>query len=788
MKEKANILERLREGRLFFDGGTGTVLQELGMAPGIPPEQMNVTDPDCVKRLHVAYLNAGADIIKTNTFGINPLKYIDYDGRLRQAVGIAMSAVDEMGGRGLVALDLGPTGRMLKPLGDLDFEDAVAAYGKCAKVGAECGCDLVLIETMSDLYEVKAAVLGVKENCSLPVFVTCAFGADGKLTTGGSAAAVVAMLEGLRVDAIGVNCSQGPRELATVVEEFCRLSSLPVIVNPNAGLPRITENGAVYDLSPSEFGLCMKKMAQLGAAVLGGCCGTTPDYIATTVAAVKDIPYTPPVRKDFCVVCSHSREAFIGNTPLVVGERINPTGKPKLKTALREGDVSYILTEAISEEDEGAHILDVNMGLADIDEAAWLPRAVAQIQAVCPLPLQLDTGNVAALEAALRIYCGKPVINSVNGSEESLSSVLPLVKKYGGALIALTMDEDGIPSTAQGRVAIAERIAARAENMGISKRDLIFDPLTLTVASSSDNARVTLDTLRELHRRGYRCALGVSNVSFGLPEREAIGSAFLSAALWEGLDLAIINPRSAYMMNAYYSYLALSGKDTGCAEYVSSVRAMTGEGIVVKKEKTAQCCNDLGQAIERGLVERAEDECLRLLDSCEPAAIISEHIIPALDRVGDAFAQKRIFLPGLMMSAEAASRAFLKIKERAPRVKENGKKVVLATVKGDIHDIGKNIVKLMLESYGYTVIDLGRDVSAERVLDALRESGAEFLGLSALMTTTLPAMSKTVALVKQELPRVKIMVGGAVLTGTYAASIGALYAPDAPSAVRLIDK
>ncbi len=784
---KRNILERLKTDRLIFDGGTGTVLQDRGLSAGEAPEVMNRRDPEAVKSLHIEYIKAGADIIKTNSFGINSLRYEDYEERLSEAVGIAKAAVRESGKDAYIAMDVGPTGRMLEPLGDLSFSRAVEVFGRNARLAEELGADLILIETMSDLYETKAALLGVKENTSLPVFVTCAFGSDGKLLTGATPAAALAMLEGMGADAIGVNCSVGPRELLPIVRELCSLSSTPIIVNPNAGLPTVKGGVTEYDVRPSEFASLMREMAALGAGLLGGCCGTTPEYIRELCSAVADIPYTSPAPKDITLVSSFARAQELGRSPVIVGERINPTGKPRLKAALREGNVSYILSEAIAEEDEGAHILDVNMGLADIDECQWLTRAVRELQAVTPLPLQLDTGNATALEAAMRIYCGKPVVNSVNGAKESIDRVFPLVKKYGGSVIALTMDDVGIPETVEGRVEIAERIARAADSYGINRKELIFDPLTMTVASGSDNALVTLGTVRELKRRGYKCALGVSNISFGLPERDAINSAFFTEALWSGLDLAIVNPHSPYMMNAYFSYLALSGKDSGCLGYVRDVRKLGTEIHAAVEKKADTGAVSLAYAVEKGLSDMAKVECLKLLESESGLDIVNRHIIPALNRVGEGFEAKRLFLPNLLMSAEAASAAFAEIKARTPKAEDNGRRIVLATVKGDIHDIGKNIVKLIFESYGYRVTDLGRDVPPEAVLKALRDTGATLVGLSALMTTTLPAMAETAALVHRELPDVKVLVGGAVLTETYAKSIGAYYTPDAISAVKLAD-
>lgn len=781
------ITEKMREKRLFFDGGTGTVLQGKGLNPGEATEVMNSRNPEAVLNLHLDYLRAGADIIKSNTFGINTLKCDSVEKELTLALKIAREAVDISGKEAYVAFDVGPTGRMLKPFGDLDFEDAVEIFATNMRLAERLGADLILIETMSDIYETKAAVLAAKESSELPIFVTCAFGEDGKLLTGGTPEAVVAMLEGLGVDAIGMNCSVGPRHMIELLPRLIECSSTPIILNPNAGLPKVVDGETVYDLDPAEFSELLLRACRMGATVVGGCCGTTPEYIRMLSAAASDVPVFIPSRKDITVVSSYTHAERIGGVSKIVGERINPTGKPKLKEALRASDVSYLLSIALSEEEKGAHILDVNVGLADIDEREMMCRAIKEIQSVSDLPIQIDTGKADVMESAMRIYSGKPLVNSVNGSPESMAAVFPLVKKYGAVVVALTMDEGGIPESADERVAIAERIAKEAERYGIDRKDLIFDPLTLTVASGGDNAKITLEAVEKLKKLGYKCTLGVSNVSFGLPERDVINSAFYTAALFKGLDLAIINPESSEMMRAYHAYKALSAHDGGCMEYVSFI---SESGIGVKDTKIAIKNNtSLREAIEKGLRNEARDIASELLSSRDGLDVINGEIIPALDSVGRGFEEKRIYLPSLLMSAEAANSAFAVIRERTKtNVCTSGRKILLATVKGDIHDIGKNIVKLIFESYGYAVTDLGRDVKKETILDALKDSGAELLGLSALMTTTLPAMAETVALVKKELPRVKILVGGAVLTGTYAERIGAdFYAPDAISAVRYAD-
>lgn len=779
-----NIIERIKRERLYFDGGTGTVLQKLGLMSGEAPEIMNQRAPDEVKALHMQYIACGADIIKTNTFGINSLKYNDVYKQLSLALGIAREAVALSGKDTYIAFDVGPTGRMLKPYGDLGFEEAVAVFAENMKYAEELGADLILIETMSDIYEIKAAVLAAKENSSLPIFVSCAFGSDGKLLTGADPLAVIAMLEGMGVSAIGMNCSFGPRGMRGVLESFLMNSSLPVIVNPNAGLPKVINGETVYDLDAEEFAELVREICLDGNAVLlGGCCGTTPKHIAKLRERTQDIPYSYPSQKETTVVSSYTHGVCIGDVPKIVGERINPTGKPKLKEALRNSDVSYILSIALEEEKCGAHILDVNVGVPGIDEKSTIQKIVSEIQAVCDLPLQIDTGSYEAMEAAMRIYSGKPLVNSVNGGAESMQKVFPLVKKYGGTVIALTMDENGIPETAEGRVAIAKRIAEKASEYGIAKKDIIFDPLVLTVASGSDNAVITLSAMKKLKAFGYKCSLGISNVSFGLPGRDILNTSFYTTALHEGLDLAIINPSSESMMRAYFAALALDGVDTGCAKYIASV---TCEATVTKEKNSVKTDTSLGFAIQKGLKKEAEDITAHLLCDKGGLEIIEDEIIPALSAVGDDFEAGRVYLPGLLMSAEAATSAFSVIRERLPMLtSDTSGKIVLATVKGDIHDIGKNIVKLIFESYGYKVIDLGRDVDKCTVIDALRQNPDALLGLSALMTTTLGAMEETVREVKTLMPDVKIIVGGAVLTEDYAAKISAdFYAPNALSAVK----
>ena len=776
---KRNITEALRTRRLYFDGATGSVLLSRGLGAGTPPEAWNDERPEEIVRLHKEYLAAGADIIKTNSFGINPLKYADYSVRVRRALALANEARGEYPDA-YVALDIGPLGKLIAPLGDLDFEDAVAAYRSIASAGCE-GADLVLIETLSDIYEAKAAVLGVREACDLPIFVSLVFDKRGKLMTGADPAAVVATLEGLGVSAIGMNCAEGPDGMLKILPTLVSRASVPVIVNPNAGLPRVEDGRAVYDLSVGDFASKMVEVAGL-ATVLGGCCGTSPEYIRAMKKSTKDVPFFYPEKKNITTVSSYTHEVDIGCAPVLIGERINPTGKPKLKEAIRTHNLDYLLTEALTQADAGAHVLDVNVGLPGIDEAALMREAVYEIQAVTDLPLQIDSSDPAVLEGAMRIYNGKPLVNSVNGKEESMRAVLPLVKKYGASVIALTIDESGIPDTAEGRVEIAERIIARASEYGIDKCEIIVDPLTLSVSADKNAAKVTLEAVSLLRSKNIRTSLGVSNVSFGLPARDKLNSTFFAAALTKGLDAAIMNPHSEPMMDVFTSFTALSGYDRDFLGYIARNSNETAPRVKEKEEIS------LSYAIRHGMKEASARAAAEALSQKAPLEIINGMIIPALNDVGSAFESGKAYLPELLSSAEAASCAFEVVKSAISTTSDSTKKIVLATVKGDIHDIGKNIVKVMLESYGFSCIDLGRDVSPERILEATLECGASLVGLSALMTTTVGAMEETVRLIHERAEGVRVMVGGAVLNDEYAAMIGAdFYAKDAMEGVRIAE-
>lgn len=758
----------------FFDGSMGTMLQGAGLAAGELPELLNITDSEKVLAVHRAYAAAGSAYITTNTFGANRLKIKEPEEIIRAGVRLAKSTGKK------VALDIGPTGKLLKPMGELDFEEAVDIFAQMINAGKD-GSDIVLIETMSDTYEIKAAVLAAKENCALPVFVTMIFDEKGRLLTGADVKTAVTMLEGLGVDAIGFNCGLGPAETLPLVEEIRKWTSLPVIVQPNAGLPESVNGKTVYNVSPADFARDMKKAANIGVSYLGGCCGTTPEHIKAMIEACRNIPANVPEKKAYSFVSSYSKTVALGKKPVIIGERINPTGKKLFKEALRRNDIEYIIKEGLTQTDAGAHILDVNVGLPEIDEVKMMETAVKSLQGVIPAPLQIDTSNIAALERALRIYNGKPMINSVNGKAENMKAVFPLAKKYGGIVVCLCLDENGIPQSAEGRIKIAEKIINTAAEYGIEKKDLIVDALTMTISTDSSNGKETLKAVDYIRNTlGVNTVLGVSNISFGLPKRDAINTAFFTLALQSGLSAGIINPNSQSMMNAYYSFNALSGLDENCTEYINSV--------TVPEQSAPAGETTLHTAIVKGIKEDAAKCAAELLKTLDSLDVINNYIIPALDEVGDGFEKNRIFLPQLLMSADSAKAAFDVIKEKlvlSGKKEESGQKIVLATVHGDIHDIGKNIVKVLLSNYGFDVIDLGKDVPEEDVLKAVQESGAKLVGLSALMTTTVPAMEKTIELLHKNTDA-KVIVGGAVLTQAYADMIHAdHYAKDAMETVRL---
>lgn len=774
-----NILEKIRKEITYFDGGAGTLLQSWGLKAGEYPENWNISNPDKIVEMHRMYLDAGTQIITSNTFGANSLKFDNLEEIINAAIANAQKAVE--GYNAYVALDVGPLGKMLEPLGDLPFEKAVEIFSETIRIGAKAGADLVLIETMNDSYEAKAALLAAKESCNLPVFVTCVYDESKKLMTGADPAAMIAMLEGLGADAIGMNCSLGPKQMVEIVPEFAKYSSVPIIVNPNAGLPRNVNGKTVFDIDADEFSDIMCDIVKAGATIIGGCCGTTPDHIRKTVEKTGNLPFTLPEKKNYTVVSSYTHAVEIGNAPVIIGERINPTGKKRFKEALRQNDIGYILNEGLAQNKKGVSILDVNVGLPEIDEPEMMVSVIKALQSVIDLPLQIDTVDISAMERAMRIYNGKALINSVNGKEESMKSVFPLIKKYGGVAIAVTLDENGIPDSAQGRVAIAEKIIAKASEYGIEPKNIIVDPLAMAVSSDSKSANITLEAVKILHKKGIRTSLGVSNISFGLPSRADVNSVFYTMAMQNGLDCAIINPHSEEMMKAWHCFMALTGKDENCVDYIEFADSLSP----VQSKSVSVSSAELDDCIINGLKEQAGFAAKELLKTQAPMEIINGKIIPALNTVGKGFEEKKVYLPQLLMSAQAAKEAFDAIKASIPSGEGKKGKIVIATVKGDIHDIGKNIVKVLLENYGFEVIDLGKDVTPETIVDTVKSSGAKLVGLSALMTTTVPAMEETIKLLRKEIPECKVMVGGAVMTEEYASMINAdSYSSDAMGAVR----
>lgn len=802
---KKALKDRLGKEWLFCDGGTGTFLQEHGLQGGELPETWNVLHPEVILELYESYLSAGADIFNTNTFGLNSLKF---PGRIEElmnaAVELAKQARVNTGREdAYIAIDVGPTGKLLEPMGDLSFDRAVELFGEVMAAGEKAGGDLILIETMSDSYEAKAAVLAAKECTNLPVIVTTVYDQKGKLLTGGNVDSTVAMLEGLGVDALGMNCGMGPDLMIPMVERMVEVASVPIVVNPNAGLPRTEGDKTVFDVTPEEFSDIMCKIADMGVQVLGGCCGTTPEHIRQTAEKVRRREFHPNTPKDITVVTSFCQAVVCDKKPIIIGERINPTGKKRFKEALRENDIDYILSQGLEQEDAGADILDVNVGLPEIDEPEMMCEVVTRLQGVTGLPLQLDTTDPVALEKGLRYYNGKAMINSVNGKEEVIKSVMPIVKKYGGVLVGLALDEDGIPETADGRIRVAEKIYKAADEYGIPRKDIVIDGLCMTVSSDSSSAVTTLETLRRI-RDDYHghSILGVSNISFGLPQRQIINAYFLTMAMQMGLSFAIMNPNNEQMMTAYRSFLALSDLDPQCMGYIEAYAnasvsviqtggtAAAGAGTAGAATGAAAGVSQLYSAIERGMTGVAESAMKEAIKDKDPLEVINDELIPALDKVGKGFEKGTVFLPQLLMSADAAKAAFEVVKQAmAGKPREMKGKVIIATVKGDIHDIGKNIVKVMLENYGYDVIDLGKDVPPEVIVDRAIEDDVKLVGLSALMTTTVVSMEDTIKLLREKKPDTKVVVGGAVMTQEYADQIGAdCYAKDAMATVRYADE
>ena len=825
-----NIREILGKELLFLDGAMGTQLQKNGLQGGDNPETWNILHPEVLHSIHSSYLDAGSNLITTNTFGCNKYKLEGTGYSVEEissaAVAIVRKSIEEFEasheenrGKHFITLDVGPLGKLLQPIGPLSFDDAVEAFAEQIKAGAAAGADLILCETFTDNYELKAAILAAKENCDLPIFVSIAPDENGRLLTGGDIASVTAMCEGLGVDAIGMNCGFGPKQFLRFLPELTSVCETPVFVQPNAGLPKVINGKTTFDVLPDEFAEDIIELVKGGCCIVGGCCGTSPDYIRAEVKYCKEhftcdaagiIPVTAPEKKNLTVISSYTHAVYFGDKPLLIGERINPTGKKALKQALRDKNISYIINEAIAEEDAGVDILDVNVGLPEIDECEMMELAIKEITGVSALPLQIDTSDIKTMERALRIYNGKPLLNSVNGKEESMEAVLPLAKKYGAAVVCLTLDERGIPETVEERVAIAKKIIDRAAEYGIDKKDLLFDSLTMTVSTDINNAKITLDAMRLIRSSfGVNTVLGVSNVSFGLPLRSLITSTFFTLAMDNGLSAGIINPLDERLMAAYDCYLTLKGYDRQCLNYINKYNGRTDAYSVVKNgivsseiaaaggasagttavESTNQANESpLFNAVVRGLQEKAAEECKKLLKTSDPVNIIDGNLIPALDKVGKAFEQKKLFLPQLLMSADSAKAAFDEIKKYYAETGKQGKSkgtVVVATVKGDVHDIGKNIVKVLLENYDFTVIDLGKDVPPEQVVETVLKHNIKLVGLSALMTTTVVSMEETIKQLHEKAPFCKIVVGGAVLTKEYADKIGAdAYSAEAMATVR----
>lgn len=795
-----NFREVLGRQILFFDGGMGTLLQERGLKAGEVPETWNIVHPECIRQIHKEYLMAGSNIISANTFGVNAFKCknLPYtvDELVTAGIQLVQEAIQEVRSSSndgekqpmYAALDIGSIGKLLKPLGEISFDEAYKTFQEIIVAGDRAGADLILIETVSDSYEIKAAVLAAKENSNLPVVVTMIFDESGKLLTGGDVASVTAMLEGLGVDAVGFNCGLGPEQMKNLLPQLTACCSLPVVINANAGLPVVVNGQTVFHVAPEEFAQSVKTLVEMGAGIVGGCCGTTPAHIQRVVELCKDMEIKPVTDKNLTVVSSYNHAVYFTRKPLIIGERINPTGKSKFKQALREHDMEYIYKEGLAQEEKGAQILDVNVGLPEIDEPRLMEEAVTGIQAIIDLPLQIDTSDTAAMERGLRYYNGKPMLNSVNGKKESMESVFPIAKKYGAVLVCLCLDESGIPETVEGRLRVAEKLVKTAAEYGIPKKNLVIDALVLTISTGQDNANVTLETMRRIrYEMGLHTVLGVSNISFGLPERSRINTTFFTMAMNNGLSAGIVNPSSEPMMSAYYSFNALIGEDEQCMAYIANASQTADKTSAAPAQKNSALT--LEEAIIKGLSESAGEATVRLLEqNMDVLAIINEKLIPALDVVGKGFEEKKMFLPQLLMSADAAKASFEAIKATLSKQGKNSEskgKIVIATVKGDIHDIGKNIVKTLLENYGFDMLDLGKDVDPELILKTVQENQVKLVGLSALMTTTVVNMEATIKLLREHHAGCKVMVGGAVLTQEYADMIGAdFYSKDAMGSVR----
>jgi len=784
------IKDKLGKELLFFDGAMGSMLQKMGLKTGELPEKLNITASEIIIDIHSQYLLAGADIISTNTFGAYTTKYDNVEQIINAAVKNAKTAIKNTGlNDKYIALDMGSMGKLLKPLGELEFEQCYEIFKTSAIAGEKAGADLVILETISDTYEAKSAILAIKENTNLPIICTMTFDEKGFALTGADVLTMTTLLEGLNVDALGINCGLGPKQIKILFNELIKYASIPILLQPNAGLPKVINGVTYYDIQADEFAKYMKEFALSGAWLLGGCCGTTPEHIKKTVQLCKNIIPPHVTEKNITVLSSYSKSVIIGEKPIIIGERINPTGKKKFKEALINKNMDYIVNEAITQTENKADVLDVNVGLPEINEQELMVEAIKLIQSTVNTPLQIDSSTPEVLEKALRIYNGKPLVNSVNGKKEMMEKIFPIVKKYGGVIVGLTLDENGIPPTAQGRFDIAEKILKTAESYGISSKNIIIDTLTLTVSAQQKESKETIKALKLVKEKlGLKTILGVSNISFGLPNRQFINTTFLTLALYNGLDACIINPTSEAMTATINAFNVLSGADNGCIKYIKSY-SQENSNISSLNSETYSSLYDL---IIKGLKNNSFDETKKLLENNQPIDIINKSIVPALDVVGNGYESGKMFLPQLIMSAETAKNAFNAIQQYMKKNNTVNKKrglIIIATVEGDIHDIGKNIVKALLENYGFEVVDLGKDVPVETVTDSVIKYNAKLVGLSALMTTTVVNMEKTIKEIRKISNDCKIMVGGAVLNEDYAKIIGAdFYGKDALASVSYAQK
>ncbi|HBL06326.1 MAG TPA: homocysteine methyltransferase [Clostridium sp.] len=787
------IEERLNEGILIFDGAMGTMLQSSGLQLGELPEILNITDSKIIIEIHKAYIEAGANVITTNTFGATEIKFENSNFSVEKIIHSAVenAKIATKNKQAYIALDIGPIGELLEPMGTLTFDEAYSIFKRQIIQGVKSGVDLILIETMTDLYEAKAAVLAAKENSDLPVFCTMSFESDKRTFTGCNATSMVMVLEGLGVNALGVNCSLGPEEIEPIIDEILKISKVPVMVQPNAGLPNIIKGDTIFNILPEEFAVYGAKIKEIGVKVIGGCCGTTDRHIESLIKALKKVKIKDKKYSPLSGVCTPTKAVIIDQVK-VIGERINPTGKKLFKEALRNGDIDYILREAIAQVDAGAHILDVNVGLPEINEEEIMVKVIKEIQSILDVPLQIDSTNAKAIEMGLRYYNGKAIVNSVNGENKVLENILPIVKKYGAAVVGLTLDERGIPSSGEERFRIAEKIVKTAESYGIDKKDIYIDCLTLTAAAQQKDVKETLKALSLVKEKlNVKTVLGVSNVSFGLPNREILNKTFLAASLFAGLDLPIINPLNKDIMDTIVASKVLWNEDKGAKEYLKYNKNTSKEQTPIKKDVN-NIQDDLFKIILKGIKEEAQIATVKLLENKQPLEVVNEYIIPTLDIVGEKYENGHIFLPQLIQSAETVKESFKVIKDKLSKGTDaeiSKGKIVLATVKGDIHDIGKNIVKVLLENYNYEIIDLGKDVSKEKIVEAVIKNNVKLIGLSALMTTTVKNMEETIFELKRTKPDCVVMVGGAVLNEEYANMIKAdFYAKDAKESVTIARK